>query len=155
MTKPKKNLRYAESAGRRTAGDPRNASRDTGSSLYEKENFPYLPEMPSRIDCLGASVFGTLYVLMATAPLWWKYEEFPLMGAMLAGTAVCYGILRGIVHIRWERHCRRCREMERDDMEPVRVKLAYVNRERVRGKRLGYVTPEMICEAARRLEGRR
>ena len=155
MTKPKKNLRYAESAGRRTAGDPANVLNDTVSSSSEREDFPYLPELPSRIDCLGASVFGTLYVLMATAPLWWKYEEFPLLGAMLSGTAVCYGILRGIVHIRWERHCRRCREMERDDMEPVRVKLAYVNRERVRGKRLGYVTPEMICEAARRLEGRR
>lgn len=154
MTKPNKNLRYAESARTRSAKLPENVLRDTGSSSSEREDFPYLPELPSRIDCLGASVFGTLYVLLATAPLWWKYEEFPLMGAMLAGTAVCYGILRGIVHIRWERHCRRCREMERDDMEPVRVKLAYVNRERVRGKRLGYVTPEMICEAARRLEGR-
>lgn len=155
MTKPKKNLRYAESARTRSAKLPENVLRDTGSSSSEREDFPYLPELPNRIDCLSASVFGTLYVLLATAPLWWKYEEFPLMGAMLAGTAVCYGILRGIVQIRWERHCRRCREMERDDMEPVRVKLDYVNRERVRGKRLGYVTPEMICEAARRLEGRR
>ena len=155
MTKPKKNLRYAESARMRSAKRPGNVSRDTGSSLYEKEDFPYLPDLPSRIECLSAAGFGSVYVLLATAPLWWKYEEFPLLGALLAGTAVCYGILRGIVHIRWARHCRRCREMERDDMEPVYVKLDYVNRERVRGKRLGYVTPEMICESARRLEGRR
>ena len=155
MTKPKKNLRYAESAGRRTARDPRNASRDTGSSLYEKENFPYLPEMPSRIECLSAAGFGAVGTAIMTAPLWWNYDGLPVIGAVLAGTAVCYGILRGIVHIRWARHCRRCRELERDDMEPVYVKLDYVSRERVRGKRLGYVSPEMICEAARRLEGGR
>ena len=155
MTKQKKNLRYAESARTRSAKLPENVLRDTGSSSSEKENFPYLPEMPSRIECLSAAGFGAVGTAIMTAPLWWNYDGLPVIGAVLAGTAVCYGILRGIVHIRWERHCRRCRELEREDMDPVYVKLDYVSRERVRGKRLGYVSPEMICEAARRLVGGR
>lgn len=154
MTKLKRNLRYAESATIRNAERPGNALRDTGNDLSERDDFPVLPVLPGRIECLGYAGFGAVYASLATAPLWWDYDGLAIFGAILTGTVLCYAVLRGIVHIRWRNHCRKCRKLERADLEPVCVKLDYVNRDRVRGKRLGYVTPEMICEAARRLEGR-
>lgn len=153
MDTTKKNLRYADSARMRSARLPETVLRDTGR--IEKENFPILPVLPGRGECMAYAGFGAMYVTIATSPIWWGSDGHIVFGAVLAGTVVCYGILRGIVHYRWARHCRRCREQNEDENMPVRFKPEYVSADRVRGKRLGYITPEMICAAARKTGGKR
>ena len=154
MDTTKKNLRYAESAQMRSAKLPETVLRDIGSNSSEKENFPILPVLPGRGECMAYAGFGAMYVSIATSPIWWGNDAQIVFGAILAGTAACYGILRGIVQYRWARHCRRCRERDKEENIPVRFKPEYVSADRVRGKRLGYITPEMICAAARRTGGK-
>ena len=156
MMKPKKNLRYANSAGKRTAKDRRNVLRDTANNSSEREDFPYLPELPGRAECALAAGFGAFWCGIATSPLWWGCEDFPIAAAVLGGAVLCYGILRATVYIRWEKHCRDCREYENSEKRasaekaPVPVWLRSVECRRKPDTFGGYIPREVICTAAHR-----
>lgn len=124
---------------------------------YEaEEDLPFLPVLPSRSECLAASVFGAAYCVAVTAPLWWEYGDFPILGAMIGGTAACYTVLRLITEIRWHRHCAVCRAITNPRRRGTKrantgnpVWLREAESRRRRDTFGGYVPRDVICAAAK------
>lgn len=115
---PERNAMEQRSALRSGDGNCRRQE----SSRYE-DDIPYLAELPGRGECLMYAGGGALYVMIATAPIWWNYDGLAVLGATALGTVLAYAAMRAAVQIRWHLHCKACKPKkaaEKRSAAPVR-----------------------------------